>query len=191
MAEGIILSGGLSSRAYANKMLFMVDGKPLIIHAIEGMKPFVNRIIVVTGRYHDEINSLLKNQKNISIAYNKDYEKGMFSSVLTGVKSLSPDEDFFILPGDCPFVKASTYRSLLKGVKSIRVPVYNSHHGHPMFVSKTLKAELLKMHIDDNLKKFRNGYDFESIEVDDKDVLVDIDTRDDYEKILNRKDAQK
>ncbi|MFA5283897.1 MAG: nucleotidyltransferase family protein [Bacilli bacterium] len=191
MAEGIILSGGLSSRAYANKMLFIVDGKPLIIHAIEGMKPFVKRIIVVTGRYHDEINNLLKDQKNVVIAHNKDYEKGMFSSVLTGVRSSSRDEDFFILPGDCPFVKVATYRSLLKGIKSIRVPVYNSHHGHPMFISKTLKAELLKMSVDDNLKAFRNNHDFESVEVDDPNILVDIDTRDDYEKILHGKDARK
>ena len=135
MAQGIILAGGFSLRAKTNKMLLNIDNKPLIIHTIEGMRPHVNKIIVVTGCYDQEIRELLKNE-NVTICYNKDYERGMFSSVLTGVKAVT--DDFFIIPGDIPFVKKETYQALLNGTKKVRYPVYKGKQGHPLFIQKTL-----------------------------------------------------
>ena len=103
MAEGIILAGGKSVRMKQNKMLLSFRGHPLIWYTIQSMKPNVSRVIVVTGRYDKEIREALKDETNITFVYNKDYELGMFSSVLTGVKETK--EDFFIVPGDCPFIK--------------------------------------------------------------------------------------
>ena len=47
MAQGIILAGGFSSRTQNNKMRLSIDGKPLIFHTIEAMKPFVNKIYLL------------------------------------------------------------------------------------------------------------------------------------------------
>ena len=184
MAQGIILAGGFSLRANTNKMLLHIDNKPLIIHTIESMRPFVNKIIVVTGRYDQEIKELLKNE-NVTICYNKDYEKGMFSSVLTGVKAV--DDDFFIIPGDIPFVKKETYQTLLSGTKEVRYPVYKGKQGHPLFIKKTLIDELLKEPIESNLKVFRDRQDKEEIEVDDENILKDIDTIEQYNNIVEER----
>ena len=123
MAEGIILAGGKSTRMGQNKMLLMYQNHPLIWYTIQSMKPFVSKIIIVTGRYDKEIKETLKNE-DVTFVFNENYEKGMFSSVLKGVKETK--EDFFIIPGDCPFVKEDTYRKLLKGNGDIRVPSYHS-----------------------------------------------------------------
>ncbi len=191
MAEGIILSGGLSSRAQTNKMLFMLKGEPLIMHTIKSMRPFVRHIIVVSGRYHDEISELLKNDQSITIVYNKDYEKGMFSSVLCGTRAISDKEDFFIIPGDCPFVKESTYKALLNGNGLIRVPTYKARSGHPLFLNQSLKPKLLQMSVDENLKKFRDEIGYQKIEVDDENILTDIDTIEDYQQLLDKKGNKK
>ena len=186
MAQGIILAGGFSSRTKNNKMSLEIDHKPILIHTIEAMLPFVDKIYLVTGHYDTQIRSFIKENEKISIIYNKDYEKGMFSSVLKGVSCV--DDDFFIIPGDIPFVNARTYDALLKGSKPVRYPTYKGKDGHPLFIKKELIQALKDEGMDSNLKAFRDKQDKEAIEVDDKFVLRDIDTIEEYEKLLKERE---
>lgn len=185
MAQGIILAGGFSSRTQNNKMRLSIDGKPLIIHTIEAMKPFVNKIFLITGHYDSDIRSIVQEDEKITIIFNESYEKGMFSSVLCGTKNVT--EDFFIIPGDIPFISAQTYSALLNGHKPLRFPSYKGKEGHPLFVSIELKDKLLKESIDSNLKKFRDEQDKEIIPVDDPYILKDIDTLKEYETLLDER----
>ena len=183
--QGIILAGGFSSRTQNNKMSLMINGKPLLMHTIEAMLPFVDQIFIVTGHYDQEIRSIIKEDERIKIVYNKDYHRGMFSSVLCGVNFVN--DDFFIVPGDIPFISASTYEALLKGTKPVRYPTYHGKEGHPLFISKDLIDDLLKEDLDSNLKLFRNKQDREAIEVDDKYILTDVDTDEEYKELLKEK----
>lgn len=185
MLYGIILAGGYSSRMKTNKALLAVDNKPLILFAIDSMRQVVDQVVVVTGRYHDEINELLKNEKNVKVVYNPDYEKGMFTSVLAGVKHVK--DDLFVSPVDCPFVKKETFEALLSGSKEVRFPRYQGQDGHPLFISKSLINELLNTSLQSNLREFRNSHDYEAIEVNDKNVLIDIDTMSDYQNVIEER----
>ena len=180
MAEGIILAGGKSTRMKQNKMLLDWDGHPLIWYTINGMRPYVSRIFIVTGRYDKELRAALKDE-DVIFVYNKDYEKGMFSSVLTGVKETT--EDFFIIPGDCPFVEGKTYLSLLNGKGDIRVPRYKDEDGHPIYISKKYKDELLGCSLDNNLKSFRDSKNYEIISVEDKNIVINLNEFLDYQNI--------
>ena len=179
MITGIILAGGLSSRYNTNKLVLNVKGKPLIRHAVEGMKPHVDRIIVVTGKYHEE---LLPHLKDVEVIRNDHYVDGMFTSVLTGVAHSTGD--FFILPGDISFVKKETYEALLNGCFSIRVPAYEGKNGHPVFFLEENKKGILEMPKDKSLKDYLLLKGFEKINVNDANILKDVDTPEDYEKLL-------
>ena len=96
------------------------------------------------------------------------------------------DESFFVLPGDCPFVSRKTYQALLLTSGIIVVPSYIKKRGHPILIHKSLKEAILKEPMDTTLKDFRNRYDFITIEVEDSNILVDIDTQYDYEKYKNQ-----
>ncbi|MDD3207234.1 MAG: NTP transferase domain-containing protein [Bacilli bacterium] len=181
MTQGIILAAGYSSRAETNKMLLTHKGRFLIAHAVEGMLPFVDEVIVVTGHYHEEVKEALKSYSKVTIVYNSDYSKGMFSSVQAGVRKTKGD--FFILPGDCPFVSGDTYQKLLLGSKEMRVPVYQNRTGHPLFIKHSIKDELLNEPVTSNLKLFRNRHDYEIIKTEDSQILMDIDTPRDYQKL--------
>ncbi|MDD4154785.1 MAG: nucleotidyltransferase family protein [Bacilli bacterium] len=181
MTQGIILAAGYSSRAETNKLLLQHENKFLLVHAIEGMLPFVEQIIVVTGHYHQEISQAIKNYSKVTIVYNPNYPNGMFTSVQAGVACVTGD--FFVLPGDCPFVSPSTYQKLLNGTKDIRVPGYKNETGHPIFLKYSLKAELLSEAPSSNLKVFRNRHDYEIIKTEDSQVLMDIDTPRDYQAL--------
>lgn len=185
MAQGIILAGGFSSRTHNNKMRLEINGKPLITYTIEAIKPFVNKVIIVTGHYDQDIRNIVKEDEKISIVYNKDYPTGMFSSVLCGVKEVT--EDFFVVPGDIPFISASTYSALLKGTKPVRYPSYQGKEGHPLFISIRLKESLLSESPQSNLKIWRDRQDKEAIEVNDKYILKDIDTIEEFEKIIKER----
>ena len=160
MTQGIILAGGFSSRAKTNKMRFLVDNKPLLLHTIDSLKPFVDKIYIVTGYYDQDIREFVKQDDVVEIVYNKDYEKGMFSSVLTGVNKVNGD--FFILPGDIPFIKKETFDAILNGTKPVRYPVYQGKEGHPLFIQGFLKEKLLQEPVDSNLKVFRDKQEKET-----------------------------
>lgn len=179
---GIILAGGYSSRAKLNKLLLEVNHKPLICHTIDSMRPFVDRIIVVTGRYDNELRPYLK---DVDVIYNDDYPLGMFSSILTGVR-LVKDDDILLLPGDITNISNGTYSKILSASGDIRIPVCNGRNGHPLFLSKKFLPALKNEQIDSNMHKFLNKYYDEKVKVtvDDPFIYFDVDTIDDYNELI-------
>ncbi len=183
MITGIILAGGKSTRCATNKLTLLVNKKPLILHTIESMTSFVDKIIVVTGKYHNELKPILK---DVEVVYNKDFELGMFSSICAGVRHV--EGNFFVLPGDCPFVKKETFKSLLsEGNFLLRVPTYKGETGHPILIHSSLKKKILNEPLTSNLKKIRDEIGFEKIEVNDPNILNDIDTLINYKTLVEER----
>ena len=178
---GIVLAGGSSTRAKVNKLLLEVDRKPLICHTINTISPFVDRVVVVTGRYHDELCKVITNAE---IVFNSNHEKGMFSSVLTGLEA-AKGNNVLLIPGDITNVCSASVRALLKGTKGIRIPSFEGVTGHPVYFSKVHVENILKEPIDYKLCDYiaKHNDDVEIIEVDDKFINFDVDTIDDYMRL--------
>ena len=177
MAECIILAGGKSTRMGTNKMLLDYNGHPLLWHTIQSVKPFVSRIIIVTGKYDKDIKEALKEEK-VEFVYNKYFELGMFSSVIAGVKATR--DDFMVLPGDCPFIKKETFEKILEGNGDVRYPKCGIIEGHPLYISKKYKGELLDLGLDNNLKMFRDSKKCEIIIVEDKNIGMNLNNKLDF-----------
>ena len=178
MIDGIILAGGYSSRIKKNKMVLLYNELPIICNVIESMKDFCNKIVIVTGHYHDEIVQVVSKYEQVIVIRNVNYDLGMFSSVITGVKEIN--NDFFLTPGDYPLIQKETFRSLLNASGEIRVPIFNNRKGHPILIKKELIDPLLNEPVDSNLKVFRDRYTVNYIETTDEGVLIDVDTMEDY-----------
>ena len=178
---GVVLAGGKSTRAKKNKLLLEVDRKPLISHTIDTISPFVDKVIVVTGKYHDDLCRVITNAE---IVFNSNYEKGMFSSVLAGAKA-AKGNDVILIPGDITNVSASTMRAILAGSKQIRVPSFKGKTGHPVFISRSYIDLLLEESTDSNLRDFISKYNqnVEIIDVNDSFINFDVDTLEDYDKL--------
>lgn len=185
MAEAIILAGGYSSRFQSNKILLSNNNKLLIKETIDTLRKVTSKIILVTGRYDKEIREALKKEENLIIVFNKNYDLGMFSSVKEGIKNIT--DDFFILPGDAPFIKEETFLKLLQSKKQIAVPSYQGQQGHPIFIRKELLSDLKNEDINSNLRLFKAKYDVDVVEVDDRNILNDIDSVEDYEKVIRER----
>ena len=190
LIEGIILAGGMSRRAGGNKLLWSVGDHTLIEHAVYGMRPYVDKIVVVTGAYHEALSKQLSQWEDVTIVYNEQHPLGMFTSVKKGLSANQLDYHAIILPADCPWVQASTYEVMIQPRPMMAVPTYQGRRGHPIFVPSHLKQALLNEPNTTNLKQFRNTHGFLEIKTKEPYITTDIDTAEDFEKVLRaiRKD---
>ena len=98
MISAILLAAGQSKRLKSeNKLIKLYKKIPLINHSLKVLqKSKVNKIIIVLGHQNKEVKKVIKtNRKNIFV-YNKDYKKGMATSIKVGLKKVSRNDKGFI-----------------------------------------------------------------------------------------------
>lgn len=182
--SSVVLAAGFSSRAGAFKMTLPFKDKTVLECCIDSLSKVSNEIIVVTGFKHEIISELLKNERNISIVYNENYKDGMFSSLKVGIKNVQGHK-FFFTPGDYPSIKEITYKTLLKSNGEICVPTYEGKKGHPVLIDSKHINDILNNINYNSLRDFVHAQSYSLVEVDDRGILQDIDTYDDYLSLVN------
>ncbi len=191
---GIILAAGLSSRMGKLKALLPLDGMTVLENCIHTLLDGgADDVFVVTG-YRAEDISKEANRLGVRTIYNPDYEQGMFSSVIAGVKNIPVDtiapSAFFILPVDIPLVRSSTIRSLALDYKNspakIYYPCFKGERGHPPLISTELIPEILAHNGTGGLRTVleRHDSDAKNKKMPDIGVIHDMDTPEDYKKAL-------
>jgi len=188
----IILAGGLSTRMKEFKPLLPLGDTTVLGYAINSFQNTGVDVFVVVGYRRNDIANNTKH-KNVTIVYNPDFEKGMFSSVQTGVRILKPGyQSFFLLPVDIPMVSPSTIKQLvIEGTKNpgkIIYPVFDGKRGHPPLIPANLIPVILSWKKDGGLKTALETQEKSALEipVNDENILLDIDTPEDYKKLLKR-----
>ena len=182
MIKAILLAAGQSKRLKSeNKLIKLYKKKPLINHSLNALhKSKVNKVIVVLGHQKKELQKIIKkNNKNI-FTYNKEYKKGMASSIKAGLRKLNKkDKGFIIVQSDMPFIKSSDINKIYNSIKSkkylVHVLKYRNRVGNPIgfdisimkkfkkikgdvgakFMVKRLKKETKFIKIN-NLKSFKD-----------------------------------
>lgn len=182
--EGVVLAAGFSSRAGTYKMALDLDGKTVIERCIESMYDVCSRIIVVGGFKIEIIMNILNKYPKVEIVLNKDYKAGMFSSVKEAIKHVK-EERFFFTPGDYAAINKEVYESMLKAEGDIIIPTHKGRKGHPVLMNSCYIGEILNGEYS-NLKEFINSKGYNTLEVQDKGILMDIDTMEEYKKIVKQ-----
>ena len=151
MIKAILLAAGQSKRLKSeNKLIKLYKNKPLINYSLNVLtKSKVNKIIIVLGHQHKELKKIIKKNKKIIFTYNKNYKKGMASSIKIGLKKISKnDKGFIIAQSDMPFVKQSDINKICRSINSkkflIHALKYKTRVGNPIGFDSSL------------IKKFKN-----------------------------------
>ena len=187
----LILAAGYSSRMGQFKPLLSLDEKTVIESTIATFRNAgITRISVITGHESAQLQPFLKS-RGVSVVHNPDYASGMYSSVQAGIKSLPADIDAcFLLPADIPLVRPSTVITITEYYRSIRpsiiYPVFQGQHGHPPLIARSLFAEILAGDGAGGLRALLQHHqaDASEVEVFDEGVLLDMDTPEDYERLV-------
>ena len=151
MIKAILLAAGQSKRMKSeNKLIKLYKNKPLINYSLNVLKKSkVNKIIIVLGHQHKEVKKIIKKNKKIIFTYNKNYKKGMASSIKIGLKKISKnDKGFIVAQSDMPFVKQSDINKICRSINSKKFLVhalkYKTRVGNPIGFDSSL------------IKKFKN-----------------------------------
>ena len=186
----------MSTRFGRNKLLEMVHGETVIERVVKNsLASNADEIIVVLGHQSKKVRRVLEDRK-CKLVLNRNYHKGQSSSVKTGVEGLvDRAEAIMILPGDVALITTrvidAVIREYLSSNSSIVVASHHGSHGHPILFSKQLFYEVLN--IDEStfgLKSVINRHidQIKRVEVDSTEVLIDVDTQEDFKRHLLGKD---
>ena len=139
MIKAILLAAGRSKRLKSeNKLIKLYKKKSLINYSLETLhKSKVNKVIVVLGYQKNEIKKIIKKNKKNIFVFNKEYKKGMASSIKVGLKKVTKkDKGFIIVQSDMPFIKSSDVNKICNSIKSEKYLVhalrYKDRVGNPI-----------------------------------------------------------
>ncbi len=191
---GVVLAAGASRRAGVFKPAFEHEGKSLLLHAIDGLGPWCETVVVVGGERVDEVAALAARRAGTVTVANARPEDGMFSSVRVGAGVLAEGLDgFFVLPADCPLVAGETYAALTAAFVAregtqVMVPEFGGRGGHPVLLPASALGVVLAAPVTMTLREVLRDLHALRVPVDDDAVLMDLDTADDL-RALSAKGA--
>ncbi len=187
----LILAGGKSSRMRALKPLLNIEKKTVIEWDMDLFrKANVNSIRVVVGFHSEKLLKKLRDN-DVMIIKNTDPERGMFSSIQTGVSTFKEDvEGFFLLPADMPMIRSQTIEHMIEAHRlhpnKIIFPVFLGHKGHPPLIPKIYFNEISNAKDTGNLREILEQYKDNWLEIicPDQGILMDMDTQPDYRRMI-------
>jgi molybdenum cofactor cytidylyltransferase len=175
------------------KLLLPLGNKVVITRVVESIQSApVDRIVVVVGRDREAIRTALQGRE-VFFVVNPDPEGDMLSSVRCGFGAV-PDEceGVLIALGDHPTIRPTWIGELIQRYRqtsaSIVVPVHRGRRGHPILVAATFREEILSEYDGVGLRGLLQAHAGEvtELEVSTPEVLEDLDTPEDYERLSGR-----
>lgn len=152
----------------------------------------VEQVVVVTGERGDEV-EVAARVAGAEVVHNADFEQGMFSSILAGIRTLRPVVSaFFLLPVDIPMVRRDTVSSLIEVYERtsplILYPNYKGERGHPPLVSLELVPAVVNYDGHGGLRALLEQFESGAKDVDvaDPGTVHDLDFPADYELVRGR-----
>lgn len=189
--EVVILAAGQSSRMGKIKALLELPGGATFIENIicQYNKAGCTSIHLVVGKELEQwLSSKGKSVRdNVYIVRNDFPEKGRMYSIQTGLQNCMMDRPVFIHNVDNPFVESELISSMVSGIKKgywVK-PTFREKGGHPVLLSVLIIKKILEQPFSGkSLKEFLSTFPVLKMETDWETVMLNINTPEDYEKLL-------
>ena len=189
MVSGVVLAAGASTRMGVQKLLLPFGGEPLVRRAVRQVcDADFDDVVVVVGSEHEATLAALDGLP-VRHAVNLQFASGMGSSFRTAVEHLTDSAAAMFALADQPFVTTQEYRAVLDAYRQDTPGIVSVRYGDVMAPPHLFEREffpelaalqhgarsVLQRHIDRTL-----------VLQFPPDLLVDIDTPDDYELAKSR-----
>jgi molybdenum cofactor cytidylyltransferase len=186
----IILAAGASTRMTGYKQLLRYKNTSLLKLLYNQLQELsLYSITCVTGALHKELIDLLE-AKNVTFVQNKEYEKGMLSSIQVGLKKVlehSQPDAILICLSDQPLIPLSHYKQLTTSEKHTKKHIisssYNETFGPPVLIKSVHFEELLSLQ-GKSAKPFIEAHKKDAELITCEEAGTDIDTDKDYEQLI-------
>ena len=189
----VVLAAGGSSRMREPKQLLPVNGQPMVRRVTEAVcAAGLAQVVVVVGSHAEVVAQALAGMA-VDIVVNDAWAAGMSTSVQAGLHRLRQDiKAVVVILADQPALAPELIQTLVTRYQDtealIVAPFHRGRRGNPVLFDRALFPELLAVEGDRGGRQLivRHQEQVERVEVDDMAVVMDIDTRQDYERMLGR-----
>ncbi len=194
----VVLAAGMSTRMGSPKQLLPFGDKTVLQRVLDALlEADLDGIVVVLGHGAEEVRESVEGRR-VDFCMNRDYRKGMFSSILCGISAVSDSADAaLIVLGDQPRINARVVRRVVGAYreeeKGLVVPTFGGKRGHPALVDlRKYRAEIAGLSGEAGLKPVMRGHPEDTLElaVEEGWILQDMDTPEDYQAELERQKAE-
>ena len=172
------------------KALLPIGGETFIRHIVQTLRNGgVTRIAVVVRPDADEI-SREAAAAGAEVVVNPDPNRGQLSSLQAALDVLDgPDVDGIVVTlVDVPLVREATIAALVARARTsdslILRPAYRGRHGHPVIFKRAVFDALRQADPAAGAKAVVRAHPPEDVEVDDPGATEDVDTPDDYTRLV-------
>jgi molybdenum cofactor cytidylyltransferase len=193
---GVLLAGGRSARMGSPKALLDFRGQPFAVRILEALEALeIKTRVVVLGLDAPRIRPALAGHECLIIE-NPDVDGGPIASLRLALRALQAVQPAAVLawPVDLAHVRVTTVDRLLEAFRRasppppVLVPTFAERRGHPVLWGAALFQELLT-----SPAATRHGAravlqahaaDIVHVPVDDPAVIDDLNTPEDYERLV-------
>jgi molybdenum cofactor cytidylyltransferase len=189
MVSAVVLAAGASTRMKTQKLLLPLSNEPLVRRVAAAVcDAGFDDVLVVVGSEHEQVVKALQGLP-IRCAVNPDYASGMGSSFRTAVLNLPDSDAAMFALADQPFVSSAEYRKVLETYLQSHSPIVSVRYGEVMAPPHLFSREFFP-----ELAALEHGARPVLLSHRDKttilkfpaDLLVDVDTPEDYEEVKRR-----
>jgi len=193
--SAIVLAAGMAHRMGRPKLLLPFGDDLVIQYVARSVAAAdVDETVVVVGYQRAEMETALSNLP-IRIVFNPDYAQGeMLSSIQAVLRAVSPVATAaLVFLGDQPEITTAILNQIIAAIRCtgdrICLPVYGGRRGHPVGLPRRFWPEVLALGRDASLRDVirRHQAEITEVAVADDAVLADMDTPEDYARIMARK----
>lgn len=189
MVSAVVLAAGASTRMGTQKLLLPLGNEPLVRRTVRQIcDAGFDEVLVVVGHEHVKVRAALEGLP-IRHALNGVYETGMGSSFRTAVEHLTDSTAAMFALADQPFVTTHEYRTVLDTYRRHAPAIVSVRYGEVMAPPHLFEREFFP-----ELAQLQHGarsvlqrhHERTMVLQFPPDLLVDIDTPEDYERAKSR-----
>jgi molybdenum cofactor cytidylyltransferase len=186
----VILAAGAAKRFGGSKLIMEYDGIPLIRRAaLTALSAGCDPVVIVV-RPQDKLLENVVKDLPIKTVINPEWESGQSSSLRMGLEQLPSDcGSVIFLLADQPFINADLIIKLeerhRERLSDIIAPHVEGKRGNPVLFDRRLFSELQELSGDTGGRALFLKYKIDWVPWNDPSILVDIDTPEDYQKLIH------
>lgn len=189
---GVILAAGGARRYGEPKILLPWKGEAIIRHVAKtALAAGLNTVVVVVGDQIADIHEAVADL-DVKLVHNSAWESGQSSSVKAGLQELPTNVGGAVfLLGDQPKIPPALVRALVEkhaaSLSPIVAPLVDGQRGNPVLFDQETFPEFMAISGDVGGRALFARFPVEWVPWHDADVLLDIDSPQDYLRLQDEK----
>jgi molybdenum cofactor cytidylyltransferase len=193
--SAVVLAAGMSRRMGTPKQLLRIGGETILEHTLKNVRASdVDEVILVLGFAAESMKKEISTER-LKVVHNPDYQQGMGTSLRTGLAAVDARASAaLIVLADQPFVRPETIDKLIARhherrpqniIPQIIIPMYRGFRGNPVLLDRSVFSELKELSGDVGCRAIFGSHaeNICKLAVDDVGILLDIDSREEYQKL--------